>query len=88
VYAGDTKYKSGHSTETALVRVKNYIMMSIDQGKPVIHVFLDLSTAVDTVDHNIPLGKKTCLVCQVEYLNGLDPIWNNAPRECLFMYFI
>jgi hypothetical protein len=28
------------------------------------------------------------LVCQVEYLNGLDPIWNNAPRECLFMYFI
>jgi hypothetical protein len=29
-------YKSGHSTETALVRVKNDIMMSIDQGKPVI----------------------------------------------------
>ena len=62
-------------------------MMSIDQGKPVIHVLLDLSTAVDTVDHNIPLGKKTCLVCQVEYLNGLDPIWNNALRECLFMVF-
>jgi len=24
-------YKSGHSTETALVRVKNYIMKSVDQ---------------------------------------------------------
>jgi len=36
-------YKSGHSTETALVRVKNYIMMSIDQGKSVILVLLDLS---------------------------------------------
>jgi len=31
-------YKTGHSTETALVRVKNDIMMSIDQGKPAIFV--------------------------------------------------
>ena len=45
-------YKSGHSTETALVRVKNDIMMSIDQGKPVILVLLDLSAAFETVDHN------------------------------------
>ena len=44
-------YKSGHSTETALVRVKNDIMMSIDQGKPVILVLLDLAAAFDTVDH-------------------------------------
>ena len=46
-------YKGGHSTETALVRVKNYIMMSTDRGKPVILVILDLSTAFDTVDHNV-----------------------------------
>ena len=45
--------KSGHSTETALVRVKNDIMMSINQGKPVILVLLDLSAAFDTVDHNV-----------------------------------
>ena len=43
-------YKSGQSTETALVRVKNDIMTSIDQGKPVILVFMDLSA---TFDHNI-----------------------------------
>jgi len=46
-------YKSGHNTETALVRVKNYIMMSIDHGNPVILVLLDLSAAFDTVDHNV-----------------------------------
>jgi len=46
-------YKSGHSTETALVRVKNYIMMSIDQGNPVLLVLLDLSAAFDIVDHNV-----------------------------------
>jgi len=46
-------YKSGHSTETALVWVKHYITKSIDQGKPVILVLQDLSAAVDTVDHNV-----------------------------------
>ena len=46
-------YKSGHSTETALVRVKNDIMMSIDQGKPVLTVLLCLSAEFDRVDHNI-----------------------------------
>ena len=45
--------KSGHSTETALVRVKNYIMMSIDQGKPVILFLLDLSAEFDTAHHNL-----------------------------------
>ena len=46
-------YKSGHSTETALVQVKNDIMMSTDQGKPVIRVLLDLSDAFDKVDHKV-----------------------------------
>jgi len=45
--------KSGYSTETAFVQVKNYIMMSSDQDKPVILVLLDLSAAFDTVDHNV-----------------------------------
>ena len=33
--------------------MKNDIMMSIDQGKPIILVLLDLSAAFDTVDHNV-----------------------------------
>ena len=45
--------KSGYSTETVLVRVKKYIIMSIDQGKPIILVLLDLSAAFDIVDHNV-----------------------------------
>ena len=45
---------SGHSTETALVRVKHDIMMSIDQGKPVILLLLDLT---DIVDRNLLVSR-------------------------------
>jgi len=48
-----SEYKSGHSTETALNRVKNYNIISIDQGKPVILVLLDMSAAFDIVDNNV-----------------------------------
>ena len=46
-------YKPGHSTETALVKVQNDILTSIDQHGVVILVMLDLSAAFDTIDHDI-----------------------------------
>ena len=46
-------YKSSHSTETALLRVKNDILNELDNGKAVMVVLLDLSSAFDTIDHNI-----------------------------------
>ena len=56
--------KSGHGTETDLVQVKNNIIISIDQGKPVLLVLLDQSAAFDTADHNVLFARlKTCLVC-------------------------
>ena len=48
-------YKSGHSTETALLCVHNDIMMAVDKEKHVFLVLLDLSAAFDTVDHEILL---------------------------------
>ena len=46
-------HKPGHSTETALVKVQNDILTSIDQHGVVILVMLDLSAAFDTIDHDI-----------------------------------
>ena len=46
-------YKSGHSTETALLRLKNDMLMTINRLKAVILVLLDLSAAFDTIDHEI-----------------------------------
>jgi hypothetical protein len=46
-------YKKGHSTETALLKVQNDILMAIDSQKCVLVVLLDMSAAFDTVDHSI-----------------------------------
>ena len=48
-------YKQCHSTETALVRVQNDILLNLDQKCGVILVLLDLSAAFDTIDHNVLL---------------------------------
>jgi len=45
--------KSGHSTETALLRLKNDMLMAIDGRKAVVLVLLDLSTTFDAIDHEI-----------------------------------
>ena len=45
-------YVKNHSTETALVKVKNDILMNMDKGHMTMLVLLDISSAFDTVDHN------------------------------------
>ena len=50
-------YKQLHSTETALVRVNNDILVALDNHQSVILLLLDLSAAFDTVDHGILLDR-------------------------------
>ena len=45
-------YKAGHSTETALLKIKSDIHANLSQNKPVALVLLDLSAAFDTIDHS------------------------------------
>ena len=46
-------YKKNHSTETALLKISNDIIQSLDVKHCTILASLDLSAAFDTVDHKI-----------------------------------
>ena len=50
-------YKSAHSTESALLRVQNDLLMAMDNKKNSYLVLLDLSAAFDTVDHTYLIGR-------------------------------
>jgi len=48
-------YRKHHSTETALIKVTDDILRTLDSNNEVILVLLDISAAFDTLDHNILL---------------------------------
>ena len=50
-------YKLVHSTETSLVKIYYDILSSLGAGKCTVFVFLDLSAAFDTINHNVLLNR-------------------------------
>ena len=50
-------YRPNHSTETALLRIQNDILLDLDNRRGVILVLLDLSAAFDTIDHSILIDR-------------------------------
>ena len=50
-------YRAGHSTETALLKVHNDILLAMDRQHVTLLVLLDLSAAFDTVDHRVLLRR-------------------------------
>ena len=50
-------FRQNHSTETALLRVMNDILMQADKGELSILVLPDLSSAFDTIDHSILINR-------------------------------
>jgi len=49
-------YRTCHSTEFALLKVQNDLLMNMDSKRVTLLVLLDLSVAFDTVDHDVLLN--------------------------------
>ena len=50
-------YRAGHSTETALLKVHSDTLLNMDNQRVTLLVLLDLSSAFDTVDHEVLLRR-------------------------------
>jgi hypothetical protein len=64
-------YRKNHSTETALLKVTNDILVNMNSQRVSLLVLLDLSAAFDTIDHSILLN---CLKYNME-VNGTALSW-------------
>lgn len=57
LYSKQFGFQEGHSTEHAIIQLTEQIYQSYEKDKFTLGVFIDLSKAFDTVDHNILLKK-------------------------------
>ena len=55
--AHQSAYRPFHSTETALLKVKSDVIGALEKQEVACLVLLDLSTAFNTIEHDILLGR-------------------------------
>ena len=53
LYSKQFGFRKNHSTETAIIELVTKLTDAIDKNKFTAGIFLDLSKALDTVDHSI-----------------------------------
>ena len=50
-------YRNHHSTETALIKVLNDLLLAVDRGDEAVLILLDYSAAFDTINHELLLHR-------------------------------
>ena len=84
LYQKQFGFQNAHSTEHAILQLVNQITEAFSQGKHTLGIFLDLSKAFDTVNHNILLEKLKAYGIQSENLKRFRSHLSN--RKQFFLY--
>ena len=58
-YSSQYGFRTNHSTELAVLEIIDNIILEMDKGEIPFNIFIDLSKAFDTIDHEILLHKLT-----------------------------
>jgi len=64
-------YYAYHSTETAVTKIINDLLLAVDSGQPSVLLSLDISAAFDTLDHERLLQRAT-EISSLKYLYMLS----------------
>ena len=70
LHPSQSGFRYGHSTDTAVICVSDFIFEELAKGRYVGAVLVDLKKAFDTVDHQILLKKIFCHGVRVSILSG------------------
>ena len=73
-------FRKQHSTEHAVLELVDRTTIALDKGETPINIFLDLSKAFDTLDHNILLNKLNYYGIQSTALNLFKSYLHNRKQ--------
>ena len=68
----NTFFRKGHSTELASLELVNRLLSKMDKGEVPLAIFIDLSKAFNTLDHDILLYKLKCYRLTGKSINLLN----------------
>ena len=84
LYPKQFRLQKGHSTDYALLQLVDQIYESFERNEYTIGVFIDLSKAFDTVDHNNLLKKLEIYGISGTRLQWFRNYWSNRKRYIQF----
>ena len=80
LYQKQFGFQNAHSTEHAILQLVNQITEAFSQGKYTLGIFIDISKAFDTVNHNILLVKLKAYGIQSENLKWFRSYLSNRKQ--------
>ena len=80
LYQKQFGFQNAHSTEHAILKLVNQITGTFSPGKYILGIFIDLSKAFDTVNHNVLLEKLKAYGIQSENLKWVRSNLSNRKQ--------